>query len=140
AGALLERSAYGAPALLALAVGAALIADFVWYSAGRRYGNRVMAMLCRISLSPHSCVNRTQSLYQRWGAPSLLVAKFIPGVASIASVLAGAVGTPRRRFLFFDAMGAARWAGSALSLGSLFSTTIDDLLLVLEQLGFWGVV
>jgi membrane protein DedA with SNARE-associated domain len=55
-GALLERSGYSAPLLLFIAVLAALIADFTWYLAGRRYGRKVMGILCRISLSPDSCV------------------------------------------------------------------------------------
>ncbi len=139
-GALLDQSRYSAPMLLLVAVLAALIADVVWYQAGKRYGRKVMSMLCRISLSPDSCVRQTESVYLRWGAPSLMVAKFIPGFASIASALAGALGTPRLKFLFFDGLGAALWAGSAIYLGSLFSTTIDDLLNVLAHLGKWGLL
>lgn len=138
-GALLERGGYSMPLLLFVAVVAALIADFAWYQAGKRYGRKVMATLCRISLSPDSCVRQTESIYLRWGARSLLVAKFIPGFASIASALAGALGTRRLSFIFFDGLGAALWAGSAIYLGTLFSTTIDDLLNVLENLGKWGL-
>jgi membrane protein DedA with SNARE-associated domain/rhodanese-related sulfurtransferase len=139
-GALLSRGSYSAPALLMTAVFAALIADFVWYMAGRRYGRVVMTMLCRISLSPDSCVRQTESVYMRWGASSLLVAKFIPGFASISSALAGTLGTRYITFLFFDSLGAALWAGSAIWLGSLFSSTVGDLLDVLESLGKWGLL
>ncbi|TCT10275.1 DedA family protein/thiosulfate sulfurtransferase GlpE [Paralcaligenes ureilyticus] len=139
-GALLVRNSYSAPLLLFVAVFAALIADVVWYHAGKRYGRKVMSVLCRISLSPDSCVRQTEQVYLRWGAPSLMVAKFIPGFASIASALAGALGTRRLKFVFFDSVGAALWAGSAIYLGSLFSTTIDDLLNVLEHLGTWGLL
>jgi membrane protein DedA with SNARE-associated domain/rhodanese-related sulfurtransferase len=138
-GALLTRSDYSAPALLITAVGAALIADLAWYMAGRRYGRTVMSTLCRISLSPDSCVRQTESIYTRWGAPSLLIAKFIPGFSSIGSALAGTLGTRYSAFLFFDALGAALWAGSAIWLGSLFSTTVNDLLQVLENLGKSGL-
>jgi len=69
-----------------------------------------------------------------------MVAKFIPGFASIASVLAGAVGTRRRSFLLFDSIGAAIWAGSAVYLGSLFSTAVDELLAVLVSLGMVGAL
>jgi rhodanese-related sulfurtransferase len=100
----------------------------------------MLSMLCRISLSPDSCVRQTESIYLRWGAPSLMVAKFIPGFASIASVLAGAVGTRTRSFLLFDLVGAALWAGSAIFLGSLFSTAVDELLSVLISLGMLGVL
>jgi membrane protein DedA with SNARE-associated domain/rhodanese-related sulfurtransferase len=139
-GALLSRSAFSPASLLLTAVVAALIADVVWYIAGRHYGRAVMRTLCRISLSPDSCVRQTESLYTRWGAPSLLVAKFIPGFASIGSALAGTLGTGYAVFVLFDSLGAALWAGSAIWLGSLFSSTVDDLLSVLDSLGKWGVL
>lgn len=137
-GALASRGEYSPSLLLFTAVCAAVISDFLWYWAGQRYGRKVMATLCRISLSPDSCVNQTESIYLRWGAPSLIVAKFIPGFASVASALAGTIGTRRLTFLFFDSIGAALWAGLAIFLGSLFSTAIDDLLNVLAELGKWG--
>lgn len=139
-GALAAHGDYSAPALLLTAVGAALLADCGWYLTGRRYGRKVLTTLCRISLSPDSCVRQTESIYARWGAPSLMVAKFIPGFASVASALAGTLGTRRASFIFFDGVGAALWAGSAIYLGSLFSSTVDELLGALEQLGKWGAL
>jgi membrane protein DedA with SNARE-associated domain/rhodanese-related sulfurtransferase len=137
-GALVERGDYSAAQLLATAVGAAVISDFAWFFAGKRHGRKVLTTLCRISLSPDSCVNQTESIYLRWGAPSLLLAKFIPGFASVASALAGTVGTRPATFLLFDGLGAALWAGLAIFLGSLFSAAVDDLLNVLAELGKWG--
>ena len=119
---------------------AALIADYLWFLLGRRYGRRVLSRICKISLSPDSCVQNTESLYSRWGAKSLLVAKFVPGFASIASALAGAVGTRPARFVLFDGLGALLWIGSAVLLGGLFSSTVEDLLGVLGQLGQWGLL
>ncbi len=123
-----------------VALAAALIADYVWYQLGRRYGRRVLSRICKISMSPDSCVQNTESVYSRWGAKSLLVAKFVPGFASIASALAGAVGTPPARFVVFDGLGALLWVGSAVLLGGLFSSTVEDLLAVLAQLGQWGLL
>ncbi|WP_417282728.1 DedA family protein, partial [Comamonas sp.] len=121
--------------LTLIAVVAALIADVLWYHAGKAYGHRVLGQICRISLSPDACIRQTESVYGRWGARSLLVAKFIPGFASIASALAGVVGTPLRTFVLFDTLGALIWVGSAVFLGSLFSSTVQDLLDVLTALG-----
>ena len=126
--------------LTAVAVGAALIADVLWYHAGKAYGHRVLGPICRISLSPDACIRQTESVYGRWGAKSLLVAKFVPGFASIASALAGVVGTPLRTFILFDTLGALIWVGSAVFLGSLFSSTVQDLLDVLTALGKWGLL
>ncbi|MBG7622071.1 DedA family protein/thiosulfate sulfurtransferase GlpE [Herbaspirillum sp. AP02] len=139
-GALSATGRYSPLLLLALAVCAALMADYVWYLAGRRYGRQIMSRLCRISLSPDSCVRQTESIYLRWGVRSLLLAKFIPGFASIASALSGTMGTRRISFLLWDAAGSALWAGLGIFLGSLFSSAVDDLLNVLAQLGHYGML
>ena len=139
-GALAQGGQYSPALLLMLAVAAALVADYFWYLAGRRYGRQIMSRLCRISLSPDSCVRQTESIYLRWGARSLLVAKFIPGFASIASALSGTMGTRRSSFLLYDAIGSALWAGLGIFLGSLFSSAVDDLLNVLAQLGHYGML
>lgn len=126
--------------LVLVAVAAALIADVVWYRAGRAYGHAVLGRICRISLSPDACIRQTESVYGRWGPKSLLIAKFVPGFASIASALAGTVGTPLSTFVLFDTLGALIWVGSAVFLGSLFSSTVQNLLDVLTELGKWGLV
>lgn len=125
--------------LLLVAVGAALIADICWYYAGKMYGRRVMSLLCKVSLTPDACIRQTENVYLKWGAPSLMIAKFIPGFASISTALAGSLGTKLSKFIFFDLIGATLWAGSAIYLGTLFSSTIDDLLNVLAALGKWGL-
>lgn len=139
-GALAQAGRFPPLLLLLLAVAAALLADYLWYLAGRRYGRQVMSRLCRISLSPDSCVRQTESIYLRWGARSLLLAKFIPGFASIASALSGTMGTRRTSFLLWDAAGSALWAGLGIGLGGLFSSAVDDLLAVLAELGQVGML
>ena len=127
-------------ATLAVAVGASLIADLAWFAAGRRHGRRVLRTICRVSLNPDSCVQQTERLYTRWGPPSLAVAKFIPGFAAVATSMAGLVGTPLRRFLPFDALGAALWSGAALLLGRLFAGAVNEVLGALEAAGRWGLI
>lgn len=137
-GALASQGQYSTAMLLLVAVTASLIADLFWYCSGRTYGRRVMAKLCRISLSPDSCVRQTESIYLRIGPPGLLFCKFIPGFASVSSALAGIVGTKSVTFIILDSLGAALWVGLAIFLGSLFSSAIDQLLDVLAQMGKWG--
>lgn len=137
-GALINQGNFSATSLLFTAVVAAVVADFFWYFSGRKYGNKVMVKLCRISLSPDSCVRQTEAMYLRTGPSALLFCKFIPGFASVSSALAGTLGTKRLTFLIFDGFGSAIWAGSAILLGSLFSNAIDELLSVLTQMGKWG--
>lgn len=138
-GALAARSPYTLPGLVATAVAASVVADIGWYLTGRRLGGRVLRTLCRISLSPDSCVRQTESIFTRWGARSLTVAKFIPGFASVATAMAGIVRLSPWRFLLFDAIGAALWSGVAIALGFVFRNAVNDVLDVLSALGRIGL-
>lgn len=137
-GSLVAGGHYTFTSLLITGVAGALIADLIWFYAGRKYGTRVITKLCKISLSPDSCVKQTESLFLKLGPASLLFCKFIPGFASISSALAGSLKTKPLTFLVFDGIGAAIWVGSALLLGTLFSSAIDQLMNVLIELGKWG--
>jgi membrane protein DedA with SNARE-associated domain/rhodanese-related sulfurtransferase len=138
-GALSARGDPAIGALLATALAASLIADALWYAAGRRYGGGVLKTLCRVSISPDSCVRQTESLFSRWGVPSLAVAKFVPGFAVIATTLAGNLRVSFARFLLFDAIGATLWAGVPIALGRVFYDAIAVLLEHLDRLGHIGL-
>lgn len=128
AGAMAAAGRLSAPGVWALAVGACLLGDAVWYSAGRLYGGRVMRLLCRISLSPDSCVAQTQSRFERWGAKLLVVAKFVPGLSIIAPPLAGATRMSWPRFLAFSLLGTVLWVSLPLAVGSVLRREIEQLL------------
>ena len=134
-----ERSDPVWPILLA-AGAAALLADTLWYLAGRRHGARMLRLICRLSLSPDSCVSSTRDTYAKWGAPSLIVAKFIPGFAAVGTTLAGHQRTPLARFALFDGIGALLWAGVAIGMGVVFHDAVNEALATLESLGRAGVV
>ncbi len=74
---------------------AALAADTIWYQLGRRKGIKVLQLICRISLEPDSCVRRTEGLFEKRGARTLLFAKFVPGLNTVATPLARAKGSIR---------------------------------------------
>ena len=122
------------------AVLACLLADGLWFAAGRRFGSRVLRVLCRLSLSPDGCVRQTETIFARWGAPSRVVAKFVPGFASVATSMAGSTGVRGRPFVFFDTLGATLWTGLGLGLGWIFAPAVNDVLAVLQRLGQWGVL
>lgn len=113
---------------LVSAVAACLVCDMFWFRAGRFYGKRILRLLCKISLSPDSCVNQTEDRFRRFGAKSLLVSKFIPGFNTIAAPLSGAIGTRMRPFIAYSATGAALWSGAGILLGILFHDGVEDLL------------
>ncbi len=139
-GALAAAGLYPPAAVIAVAVAASVIADLLWYRAGSRSGRRVLSLMCRLSLSPDSCVRQSESIYERFGPPSLLVAKFIPGFAAIATAMAGVVRTRLASFVVFDALGAMLWSATAVALGWFFRDAIEDVLAALESAGRWGLL
>ena len=118
-----------------LAVLACIIGDTLWYAAGRYYGRQVMKFLCRVSLSPDSCVRTTENRFERWGRLTLVLAKFVPGLSTVARPLAGAMRMSLGSFELLNGVGSVLWAGAAIITGMLFQTQIGALLLRLRDLG-----
>jgi len=100
----------------------------------------VLRLMCRLSLSPDSCVRQTENIYQRWGAPSLVIAKFVPGFAAVATSMAGLLRTRLASFLVFDTLGALLWSTVAVTLGWLFRDAVNDVIDVFNQAGRWGLI
>src|SRR5437867_2515379 len=103
-------------ALTAAAFGSVL-ADLIWFYLGRHRGQRVLSLLCRISLEPDSCVRRTQGFFTRYGMKGVVAAKFIPGLSTLAPPLAGSTGVSAPRFLFFDGLGSVLYVGCFVFVG-----------------------
>jgi membrane protein DedA with SNARE-associated domain/rhodanese-related sulfurtransferase len=135
AGALGANGQVPLAAIFLAAVLACLLADCSWYWVGQKYGIRVLKTLCRISLEPDSCVAQTQSQFDRWGVNSLVIAKFVPGLATIAPPLAGAMRIGWLRFIGLSLLAATLWVGAALVAGMLFKTQIARLLIRMDQIG-----
>jgi membrane protein DedA with SNARE-associated domain len=138
-GALAGAGQLWLPLAIVVGVAASLLADVVWYEIGRTRGSRVMRFLCRISLEPDSCVRQSQEKFARYGARALLVAKFVPGLNSVAQPLAGVLGMQRRRFLVFDVLGALLWIGAYMVLGHVFSGQLEQVAAYGAQVGTWAV-
>jgi membrane protein DedA with SNARE-associated domain/rhodanese-related sulfurtransferase len=117
---------------------AAVAADWLWFVGGRRLGARLVQIMCRLSLSPDSCIVSTRRTYSRWGPASLIVAKFVPGLAAVATTMAGEARTRIGSFLLFDGIGAALWASVAVVLGVAFSDAVESVLDDLDRLGHFA--
>jgi membrane protein DedA with SNARE-associated domain/rhodanese-related sulfurtransferase len=135
AGALSSAGRLPLGAVVLVALLACLISDVVWYWAGRRLGPSVMRTLCRISLSPDSCVKQSELRFQRWRGQILLIAKFVPGLSTIAPPLMGAMKLRPHIFVLFDGLGSLLWIGVVVGLGYAFSQQIDYVLFALASAG-----
>jgi len=126
-GALAGAGRLGLGAVVLVATAASLLGDSVWYVLGRRRGAPVLRFLCRIALEPDTCVRRTEQIFERHRAGSLIVAKFVPGLATVAPPLAGVSGMPPSLFLASAAAAGVLYTGAYVGLGYLFSPELERL-------------
>jgi membrane protein DedA with SNARE-associated domain len=134
-GALAHLGRMNVAAALACCVAGALTADSVWFYFGRHRGKRVLRFLCRVSLSPDSCVRTTESAFIKYGLKTLLIAKFVPGLNTVAAPLAGDSGVHVARFLAIDMLGIMAWCGSYIGAGYVFADQLELVFSYIERLG-----
>ena len=134
-GALVATGHFEMWAALLVVVAACLVPDLAWFRLGRRHGTRILALLCRISLEPDSCVRRTETVLAASGARGLLVAKFLPGLSTVAPPVAGMMRMRLSRFLLWDVAGALLWGGAYFALGYAFSSQLETVAAGVAALG-----
>ena len=118
-----------------IAMFAALLGDLFWFLLGRRYGSAVLGILCRISLEPDSCVQHTERVYSKYGVWTLVFAKFVPGLSTVMTPLAGRFRLATWRFVLFDGAGAFLWTTTYIAIGWLFRTELERLADSLFRMG-----
>jgi membrane protein DedA with SNARE-associated domain/rhodanese-related sulfurtransferase len=120
---------------LAVATGAVVLADTGWFLAGRRYGRAMLGLMCRISISPETCIRRSELGFARRGAMTVLAAKFVPGVSGVTPPLAGAMGMRTSHFMLLNLAGTVLWVGSALATGLVFHAQVEGMVRWLQYMG-----
>jgi membrane protein DedA with SNARE-associated domain/rhodanese-related sulfurtransferase len=128
AGALAMDGRLSGSGAFAISVAASVVADTIWFWAGRRFGYPVLRLLCRVSLSPDRCVQQTEGIFERWGFYSLVVSKFVPGFSTVAPPVAGALRMSLPRFLVAATASATLWVGAAMGAGALFRREVEAVL------------
>jgi membrane protein DedA with SNARE-associated domain/rhodanese-related sulfurtransferase len=139
AGALVAAGQLHLPAVWAAAVAGSFVADNGWYWIARRHGRRVLSTLCRVSLSPDSCVRQTESLFNRIGPVALLFSKFVPGLSNITVALCGVTRVRVGVFLPLEICGALLHTGVAIFLGIIFHSAAASVIDTLANFGMVGL-
>ena len=134
-GALAATGHFSLGLALLLPLLAGLLADTVWFYMGRHKGHAVLKLMCRISLEPDSCVRRTENLFVQHGVRALWLAKFIPGLSTMAPPLAGLMRVRLARFLLHDGAGILLWAASFVGAGFFFSAQLAAVAQLALRLG-----
>ena len=120
-----------------LSIAACLAGDVIWYELGKRRGRQALSFLCRISLEPDFCVRRTENFFTRHGIRALILAKFIPGLSTLAPAMAGLFGIRFTRFLSYDGLGAGLWSLALILPGYVFSSEIEAIAAHESRLGMF---
>jgi membrane protein DedA with SNARE-associated domain len=140
AGALSAAGKINPALVIGMTALAAVMADSIWFYIGRRGGQRVLQVFCRLSLSRNSCVGRTEGLFTRHGFKALVAAKFLPGLGTVMPPLAGALGMSIGRFLLFDALGSLFYGTFYTTAGFLFRKQLQQALDLLRRLGLTALL
>ncbi len=125
--------------VVAAGLAGAILGDLVPYWYGRRFGRRVLNLLCRISFSPDFCVSRTETVFAKVGPWTLVFAKFIPGVSPVSVAMAGITRMPLLIFALLDGIGKLLFVGTGVALGVIFKDAIASVLGTLAEFGKFGI-
>src|SRR6266700_7593581 len=120
AGAAVASGSLSAPVVLLLAIVAMLLGDVVLFALGRKMGWALLGFLCKVSVNPETCIMRSAESFYKRGKLTLVIAKFIPGVNTMAPPLAGSMLMRPMLFFQLDLAGAVLYAVAYASLGFLF--------------------
>jgi len=126
--------------ILGSAVIGGVLGDLVWFQGGKRYGERTLHTVCKLSLSRETCVRKTERFFGRWGVRVLIVARFVPGLSLVAVPLCGAMAVRLRSFVLHDCVGVALWAFVGLAIGALFASQIDVVFVLISRLGWQALI
>jgi membrane protein DedA with SNARE-associated domain/rhodanese-related sulfurtransferase len=126
AGALAGSGRLSYAGILIVAILGCVLADLVWFEAGRISGKRVIRLLCALTPDPSYCIRNGSAVFEKRGVRLLLIAKFIPGLDGIAPPLAGTLGTSLAAFLLHDAGGALLWSAAYISCGFFFAEKLQQ--------------
>jgi membrane protein DedA with SNARE-associated domain/rhodanese-related sulfurtransferase len=135
AGALCAAGKFSILRAIGVTLIACLMADSFWFYLGRFRGSKVLGLLCRISLEPDSCVKRTQNVFTKYGWRGIVVAKFVPGLSTVAPPLAGMSNMNAARFLLVDGIGSLLYGGVFLGLGYFFANQLGQIGMAISNIG-----
>ena len=109
-----------------LLIVAAVVGDSVGYAIGRRLGPRLFTRQKSLLFNP-AHVERTRRFYEKYGAKTIVIARFVPIVRTFAPVLAGVGGMEYRRFIFYNVAGGVGWVVSMTWVGYLLRQSIPNI-------------
>lgn len=136
------------PAVLAVALVAAVVGDALGYLVGRAGGRAFVHRWGRYVLLTPARFQRAEDFFGRHGAAVVTWARFVDILRQTNGIIAGTVGMPWRRFMVFNLVGAVLWTGvwaglgyaAGMHIGTIYAAFARSQILVLAVLGVLAVV
>lgn len=119
AGAAVASHTLAGPGVLIAALAGLILGDTAQYWLGRTTGWALLGFLCRLSMNPETCILRSAESFYKRGRITLVIAKFVPGINTMAAPLAGSMKMRYGQFLRLDTAGAALYSLTYLAIGYL---------------------
>ncbi len=119
AGAAIPSHALSGWGVVTAALIALMAADIMQFWLGRYTGWALLGFLCRLAMNPETCMLRSAESFYKRGKTTLVIAKFIPGVNTMAAPLAGSMNMRFFQFLRLDFTGALLYVLTYLGVGYL---------------------
>lgn len=116
-----------------VAMAGAVTGDNLAYFMGRLGGRRLIDLYINCTFCTCNCADRAETFFKRFGYIAIPMAKFVVGVRTLSSPIAGALRFGYVRFLTLDIIGAAAWTVIFIFLGYIFRDSILDLIPLLER-------
>ncbi|HZR57603.1 MAG TPA: VTT domain-containing protein [Terriglobales bacterium] len=104
-----------------------LLGDSIIYFLGRYMGWTLLGFLCKVSINPETCILRSAELFYKRGKTTLIVAKFIPGINTMAPPLAGSMKMRFEQFLWLDFLGTSLYVITYTAIGFVFHKFITSI-------------
>jgi len=119
AGAAVASHTLSGPGVLLAAAAALLVGDTAQFWLGRYSGWALLGFLCRLSMNPETCILRSAESFYKRGKATLLIAKFIPGINTMAAPLAGSMNMRFWQFFRLDVVGCLLYTATYVLIGYL---------------------
>jgi membrane-associated protein len=117
-GAIAAIGGLSLPVLIVLLIVAAVLGDATNYAIGRHFGPRVWSWE-QSRFFNRAAFDRTHAFYERHGAITIIVARFIPFVRTFAPFVAGVAEMTYPKFALYNVVGGVLWVTSLTVLGYL---------------------
>ncbi|WP_035853696.1 DedA family protein [Cryptosporangium arvum] len=122
-----------------VAFAAAVTGDNIGYWIGRKGGRPLILRFGRYVRLTEQRLDRVEAFLSRRGSVVVTIARFVDGMRQLGGLVAGATGMPWRRYVVFDAIGAALWAGTWTTAGYLVGGHLPEVEATLRRYQ-WFVV